>query len=302
MGSIKQTNLELHEVIGRGGYGDVHRATWTNNNQTIDVAVERLHSMDENELTMLTKLQHPNIIQLHGYVKESLSNLRGATDFMLVLEYGSLGSLRSYLDRSDKECPISTQLLFDWMKQTTLPIKYLKERDVQHRDIKSPNYIITEGMILKLSDFGTAKEVKTTRTTGYVGTRRWAAPEYIKDSRLSTRNDVHPLGLVIWEMLTREIPFHQYTDEMDYQLMQAICERKERPVIPAFCPKEIADMLRQCWEEDRTARPDLDEILEVIAETRQNVLGLSAVKIEVATQTLGITIFFFHFIALVLSV
>ena len=292
MGSIKFSDLQLHEVIGRGGFGEVHRATLAiNDNQTMDVAVKKLHLMDENELTMLAKLQHPNIIRLHGYVKESSNSLKGATDFMLVLEYGSLGSLRSYLDRSDKECPVSTQLLFDWMKQATLPIKYLKERNVQHRDIKSPNYIITEGMILKLSDFGTAKEVKTTHTTGYAGTRRWAAPEYIKDSRLTTRNDIHPLGLVIWEMLTREIPFHKYTDEMDYQLMQAICERKERPVIPAFCPKEIADMLRKCWREDRTKRPDLDEILEVIAETRQKVFTPLVVKTTVATQTPGSTNF-----------
>ena len=163
MATIKQSDLQFHGVVGRGGFGDVHRATWhEKGNVSRQVAVKDLHSStDETELHMLTKLQHPNIIKLFGYVKEPSDKLRGAVDFMLVLEFGPGGSLRDYLNKSEKECPISTELLFDWMKQATLPIQYLKKRNVQHRDIKSPNYIITDGMILKLCDFGIAKEVKS---------------------------------------------------------------------------------------------------------------------------------------------
>ncbi|XP_072030350.1 uncharacterized protein [Amphiura filiformis] len=293
MAVIKQCNLQLHEVVGRGGFGLVHRATLRDerDGKSHEVAVKNLFSStDETELQMLTKLRHPYIIRLLGYVKEPSKTIKGGDDFMLVLEFGSGGSLRSYLDRNDSECPVSVQLLFDWMKQATLPIQFLNERNVQHRDIKSPNYIIAEGMILKLSDFGTAKEVKGTRTTGYVGTRRWAAPEYIKDSHLSTRNDIYPLGLVFWEMMTREIPFHQYSDKMEYQLMQAICEKKERPIIPAFCPQELADLLKRCWEEDRNKRPTLDEILEVIDSVGKSMDG-SASKmkpdtVNAATQTI----------------
>ena len=182
--------------------------------------------------------------------------------------------------------PIDLTLLFDWLKQITLPVQYLKGKDVQHRDIKSPNYIITEGMVLKLGDFGLAKEVKKTRTTGYAGTLRWAAPEYIKDSKLSTRNDIHPLGLVMWEIITSELPFHQYTDDgIGYQLMQAICEKIERPAIPAFCPQELADMLKQCWEIDRTNRPTLEHILDVIEDTRRSVLTPPKTTNTTTTQT-----------------
>ena len=269
MGAIKRGDIELHEVIGRGGFGLVHRATWHRQ----QVAVKNsISSTDETELQMLTKLQHPNIIRLLGYVKEPSATIKGDVDFMLVLEFGSSGSLRSYLDKSTSDCPISVDLLFRWMKQATLPIQFLKAKNVQHRDIKSPNYIITEGLVLKLSDFGTAKLVKGTRTTSYVGTRRWAAPEYIKDSQLSTRNDIYPLGLVFWEMMTREIPFHQYTDQMEYQLMLAICEKKERPTIPVFCPPELADLLTQCWEEDRTKRPTLEKILQVIETSHESMV------------------------------
>ena len=287
MATIKQSDLQLHGTVGSGGFGDVYRATWhEKGNVPRQVAVKDLHSpTDETELHMLTKLQHPNIIKLFGYVKEPSKKLTGVVDFMLVLEFGSGGSLRDYLNKSEKECPISTELLFDWMKQATLPIQYLKKHNVQHRDIKSPNYIITDGQILKLCDFGIAKEVKKTRTTKYAGSRRWSPPEYIEESKLSTKNDIYQLGLVFWEMMTRQVPFHEYKDDMEYQLMQAICDKKERPTIPPTCPKILANLLMHCWKEDRVERPTLDEILDVIECARELVMTSSVRRKTEATAT-----------------
>ena len=88
-------------------------------------------------------------------------------------------------------------------------------------------------------------------------------------------------------MMTRQLPFHEYTDAMEYQLMQAICDRKERPVIPPTCPKILANLLIHCWKENRVERPTLDEILEVIASARELVMTLSvrSKTEETTTQT-----------------
>ena len=94
MGTIKASDLEIHEVIGRGGYGDVNRAIWkASRSEHREVAVKTLRqSGDENELKMLTKLQHPYIIRLLGFVKEG-------ANFKLVLEFGNGGSQTQVVSR-----------------------------------------------------------------------------------------------------------------------------------------------------------------------------------------------------------
>ncbi len=215
------------------------------------MAVKRLNKECRREAEFLASLNHPNIVELLGVVDENF-------DFFLVLELCEEGSLRKYLD-SHKDQPLGLTF-YEWAKQAARPIKYLKDKKIVHKDIKSPNYLLTNFSVLKLGDFGLAKNVDTTisratETASYP----WMAPELLRDNILSPKYDVYAYGVVMWELWTTKIPFEDAVEQV--HLVWRICNNNERPHIPDDCPKPVADLMRWCWETDWKMRPTMEEVL-----------------------------------------
>ena len=154
---IKRSDLKFGDEIGRGGFSTVYQATWRRSLfKSQEVAVKRLYKVQLNELEILSKLDHVNIVKLIGVVDEK-------TDFYLILELCRDGSLRTYLDkRNGRRLPDGQ--FFDWAKQAARAIEYLKKMGVVHKDVKASNYVIAEKRILKLTDFGLAKEIDVTKS------------------------------------------------------------------------------------------------------------------------------------------
>ncbi|XP_072050128.1 protein-tyrosine kinase 6-like [Amphiura filiformis] len=120
-------DLQLIQHIGAGGFSAVFQAKWKGQ----DVAAKRLNEADPHEAEVLSKLDHPHIINLIGISDDSL-------DQYVVLELCKEGSLRSYLDQQrsqKKRLPI--ELVYDWAKQAAKPIQYLKKMEYIHKDVKS---------------------------------------------------------------------------------------------------------------------------------------------------------------------
>ena len=180
------------------GFGVVYKVLWKKQ----EVAAKQLSKEEgKREAEILSKLDHPHIIKLLGVVEDKF-------EVYLILKLCKGGTLREYLDthRGLRLGP----LFYDWAKQAIRPIEYLKKNNLIHKDIKSPNYLISAGNILKLADFGLAKNVdatisRATETASY----RWMAPELLKDNILSPTYDIHAYGIVGWELWTTDIlTFH----------------------------------------------------------------------------------------------
>ncbi|XP_072051431.1 mitogen-activated protein kinase kinase kinase 7-like [Amphiura filiformis] len=136
-----------------------------------------------------------------------------------------------------------------------------------HKDVKSPNYLIAEGNILKLADFGLAKKSAITiKNATERASLPWMAPELMTDEVLSPFYDIHAYGVVVWELWTTEIPF-EGSDAPN--TIWRICNDGERPVIPPDCPKALADLMRQCWDKDWHKRPTIDHILLVLTSAER---------------------------------
>ena len=251
--SIKKEDLHLKDRIGSGGFSTVFQATV----QSQEVAAKRLHEPDQHEVEVLATLDHPNIVKLIGIVRDNL-------DLYLVLELCKGGSLRSYLDQKRSENKrLPTGQVYDWAKQAAKPIQYLQQRNLVHKDIKSPNYLIAEGNILKLADFGITKNIEgTMQNATQRASPAWSSPELLKDNVLSPSYDISAYGVVVWELCTTLVPFE---GSESHHIIWRICYNKERPSIPTDCPKPLADLMRQCWEEDWHKRPSADHILVVVS-------------------------------------
>ncbi|XP_072021831.1 uncharacterized protein [Amphiura filiformis] len=255
---VKRSALTFGRELGEGGFSTVYQATWR---QSIlkrqEVAVKRLLKVNPSEVEIMSKLYHPNIVKLLAVVEES-------PDYFLIMVLCTGGSLRSYLNqRHGKRLPLDK--LCDLAKQAALPLKYLREMGILHKDVKSPNYLIADGNVLKLTDFGIAKNLKETMSDAtQSASYPWMAPELMKDLKLSPTYDIHSYGVVVWELLTLEVPFQGLEPQV---VVMRICGDNERPPIPPDCPRPIADLLRKCWEVDWRKRPSIDEVLLAISDT-----------------------------------
>ncbi|XP_072051433.1 uncharacterized protein [Amphiura filiformis] len=170
---------------------------------------------------------------------------------------------------SSQKKRLPTKLVYDWAKQAAKPIQYLKQMEYIHKDVKSPNYLIAEGNILKLADFGLAKKSAITiQNATERASLPWMAPELLTDEVLSPFYDIHAYGVVVWELWTTEIPF-EGSDAPN--TIWRICNNGERPVIPPNCPKALADLMKQCWDKDWHKRPTVDHILLVLTSAEREL-------------------------------
>ena len=132
LSKIKRSDLTFGAELGRGGFSTVYQATWKHSwFSRKEVAAKKVLKMEPNEVQILSKLDHVNIVKLIGVVDEK-------PDFYLILELCKGGSLRTYLDkRNGKRLP--DDQFYDWAKQAARAIEYLKKMGVLHKDVKASN-------------------------------------------------------------------------------------------------------------------------------------------------------------------
>ncbi|RVE57993.1 hypothetical protein OJAV_G00204770 [Oryzias javanicus] len=197
---IRFDDIHFFENCGGGSFGSVYRAKWVSRDK--EVAVKKLLKI-ENEAEILSVLSHRNIIQFYGAIVE-------APNYGIVTEYASGGSLYDYLSSEESE-EMDIGQIMTWAAEIARGMHYLHSEapvKVIHRDLKSRNVVLTADKILKICDFGASKFLTHTTHMSLVGTFPWMAPEVIQSLPVSETCDTFSYGVVLWEMLTREIPFH----------------------------------------------------------------------------------------------
>ncbi|KAI1294971.1 Mitogen-activated protein kinase kinase kinase 7 [Halotydeus destructor] len=254
---IPEAEIQFDEVAGFGSYGIVKKGQW----QGRDVAV-KLYDMKkdgqsvERELTALSRLDHPNIINIFG------SSTRGSVTSGLVMEYAEEGSLFNLLHRMP-EVSYSEATAISWLLQCAKGLSYMhgqEPRPMAHRDFKSSNLLLFNGRtLIKICDFGTARDVQTIMTSGK-GTTNWMAPEVFDCDDYTEQCDVYSWAVTLWEVLAREVPFDEC--ETPFAVMWAL-EQGRRPPLDRLspnCPQAIKNLMKLCWREDPLSRPKMAQV------------------------------------------
>ncbi|XP_077304147.1 mitogen-activated protein kinase kinase kinase 20 isoform X2 [Lithobates pipiens] len=247
---IKFIDLQFFESCGGGSFGSVYRAKWLP--QDKEVAVKKLLKI-EKEAEILSMLSHRNIIQFYGAVLEP-------PNYCIVTEYAACGSLYDYINSNRSE-DMDMEHIMAWATDVAKGMHYLHMEApirVIHRDLKSRNVVITVDGILKICDFGASRFHSHTTHMSLVGTFPWMAPEVIQSLPVSETCDTYSYGVVLWEMLTREVPFKGLEG---LQVAWLVVEKNERLTIPSSCPRSFAELMRQCWEADAKKRPSFKQII-----------------------------------------
>jgi predicted Ser/Thr protein kinase len=197
---------ELHEALGRGGMGAVFRARQVRLDREVAIKVlqrDPTPGWDERfvrEARALAKLTHPGIVAVHDFDQaEGLA--------WIVMEYVDGTNLRQLLE----DGKLSPEEALTIASGIAAALAYAHGEGVVHRDVKPENVLLDRLGNVKLADFGLAKLTDEapglTRSDQALGTPRYMAPEQLdRSATVDHRADTFALGLVLYEMLTGEVP------------------------------------------------------------------------------------------------
>ncbi|XP_029026712.1 mitogen-activated protein kinase kinase kinase 10 [Betta splendens] len=270
------SELHLEEVIGAGGFGKVYKGMWRGE----EVAVKAARQDPDEDISVTAEsvrqearlfwmLRHPNIIALRGVCLRE-------PNLCLVMEYARGGALNRAL--AGKKVP--PRVLVNWAVQVATGMDYLHNQafvPIIHRDLKSSNILILEpvarddlsGKTLKITDFGLAREWHQTTKMSAAGTYAWMAPEVIKLSLFSKSSDVWSFGVLLWELLTGEVPYR----EIDaLAVAYGVAMNKLTLPVPSTCPEPFALLLGECWSPNPHSRPSFTSILRRLLTIEQSAM------------------------------
>ena len=209
VGEVLSDRYEVEELVGTGGMSSVFRA----HDRLLDrkVALKVLHqhySEDEEyierfrrEARAVAALSHPNIVTVID---------RGEHDGrqFIVFEYIDGENLKALIQRRGP-APVTTAL--ELAMQIARGLSFAHQQGLVHRDVKPQNILLNGDGQAKVTDFGIARSLDVqhgmTQTGTVLGTSDYIAPEQAQGQRVDEHTDVYSLGVVLYEMLTNELPF-----------------------------------------------------------------------------------------------
>jgi serine/threonine protein kinase len=202
---------QIVEQLGRGGMADVYKAFHPGLSIYRALKVIRREFVTETgfrerfqrEAQAVASLRHPNIVQMHDFgVQDDL--------YYMVMEFIEGQDLKTYLLKQGQLRPFDR--IVSIIEQVASALGYAHQRGVIHRDIKPANIMLTaEGQVI-LTDFGIAKMVtqteRMTQTGVGIGTPSYMSPEQARGlPNVGPASDIYSLGIVLYEMLTGQVPF-----------------------------------------------------------------------------------------------
>ncbi|XP_070387544.1 mitogen-activated protein kinase kinase kinase 13-like isoform X3 [Dermacentor albipictus] len=233
------------QFVGSGAQG----AVFVGQLHDETVAVKKVTSLAETDIRHLRKLNHPNIVAFKGVCTQEPC-------FCIVMEYCPYGQLYDAL-KNGRVIPPAT--VVEWSKHIASGMNYLHSRSIIHRDLKSPNILISYNDVLKISDFGTSRQWSERSTKmSFAGTVAWMAPEVIRNEPCSEKVDIWSYGVVMWELLNCETP---YKDVDSNAIIWGVGNNSLHLPVPATCPDGFRLLMRQCWSPKPRNRPSFRHIL-----------------------------------------
>ncbi|XP_026423112.1 LEAF RUST 10 DISEASE-RESISTANCE LOCUS RECEPTOR-LIKE PROTEIN KINASE-like 1.5 [Papaver somniferum] len=283
--------------IGDGGFGSVFLG------QLFDtrlVAVKKLHKLHSttaaskpfcNEILILSSINHPNLVKLHGYCIDP----RG---LLLVYDYVPNGTLADHLHGSNglhRKGSLSWQVRVEVALQTAMAVEYLHfsvDPAIVHRDITSSNIFVEKDMKIKVGDFGLSRLLIYPESsvssryiwTGPQGTPGYLDPDYHRSFRLTEKSDVYSLGVILLELISGMKAVDLNRDKREIALVDLVVSKIQvgclhqviDPVLVSIegegaegiisSVESMAELAFRCVAAEKDDRPDAKE---VVAQLKQ---------------------------------
>lgn len=298
-------DLCINEMIGRGGYGMVHKGTWKGGVAAIKMMYIRQHDRqamkDAMEMAILMSVRHPNIIQVYTCLTDMVEDVvllpdctvkqqryrklmpqdagTLATCNMLVMEFCEMGSMRQAMKRgvfhkrmSNNKVAVDLCSILNVLLEVSYAVSHLHALNMIHCDIKPENVLFKTdsnqlGFVTKLSDFGLTKML---RDSFYI----------INRSGSGTVTHLAPELFQVGSRITTGVDtyafgimmWEAYTGKRAYhsmkrdEIVEHVYRNHQRPAFPSGTPQQYAELATLCWNPDAGNRPDFKDVTKRIKE------------------------------------
>lgn len=273
---LPASEITIGEFIARGAFGEVFSGQMSgvpialkkvsySARQIKAITLESFAESSAWEISRLSTLNHPNLVTFYGIHQEKNGF------YFLVMELCALKSLRFQLDTRDT--PFTHSQRWEIAVGIARGLAYLHHHGTIHRDLKSDNILMATATHPKIGDLGVAQaDIMTEEKEAQVVAEgksdfRFKAPEdFVGDSsRSSAASDIFAFGLILWELFTGEQPSRLRAEEIRTRL-RTHGEREPIPINPRHCPPAFAELMRDCWQENPSARPSAEKIVQYLLE------------------------------------
>ena len=244
---------QVLEEIASGGQATVYRVWDTETGRILALKVMHPHmSRDaaylerfQREARLAASINHPNVVRIYEVGQE------GGRHFM-ALEY--LPLTLHHLIQAQARMPLEREV--DIAHQVALGLEAAREQGIIHRDIKLQNTLIGPEGTAKVTDFGISRaaDLSTMTRTGMImGTPHYMSPEQAKGLQVDIRSDLYSLGVVMYQMLTGELPFEADTP---WEVIRRHIEVPPRPVrqLSSDTPRPVEQVVSRCLEKEPDRR------------------------------------------------
>ena len=279
--------FKVEKELGSGAMGTVYRATFSKDDGRVRrVAIkviapglgdnERIQARFEREAAILKQLKHPNIVRLLATGKT-----QGRPFY--AMEYIEGYALDHQLATSGR---VHWEKMIELGKQICASLQHAHDNGIIHRDLKPSNLMLDRNGVLKLTDFGIAKDSDMsglTSANSTVGTAAYMSPEQCRGERdLTPKSDLYALGIVFYELLTGRKPFAaENAMDMFIQHVSGTFERPSRIVMDI--PPWLDTLVCQLMEKKPEHRPaDAGTVSQALDEVKQRVESHKSLGVEMA--------------------
>jgi len=215
-GTVFANRYEVKEVLGMGGMGVVYRAFDRELREAVAIKTLRPEALTgdgvalerfKQEIRLARKIAHRNVVRTYD-----LGEVNGL--YYLTMEYVEGTSLKQLIATRG---PLPVPVTLTIGKQLCRALEVAHEQGVIHRDIKPQNLVVEPSGVLKVMDFGIARLASRTTDPGLtkegmsIGTPDYMSPEQLSGKELDARSDLYSAGVVLFECLTRRLPFEAAT-------------------------------------------------------------------------------------------
>ena len=239
IGTMLAGRYEILEEIGKGGMAYVYKARCHFLNRLVAIKVLKEELRDDKEFVhrfnteaqAAARISNPHVVSIYDVGFEN-----GL--YYIVMEYVDGITLKEYIAEKGV---LPWRQAAEFAAQICEGLSAAHKKSVIHRDIKPQNIIMTEGGVLKVTDFGIARattQATQSTSSSTIGTVHYLSPEQARGGYTNERTDIYSLGVVLYEMLTGRLPFNDNT-----AVAIAIKHIQEKPVLPRILNNEIPESM-----------------------------------------------------------
>lgn len=267
-------SLHIHANLGQGYFADTYQATYTNEQgEQMEVAVKRIVlssfrqrsdvTLFVKEVAIWSRLQHPHLVQLLGYVAN------GSERYSVMELLGpSLHDALAQERQGKLQLPFAAKAAYAQQVASALAYMHAYHPPVMHRDLTPSNVLLTRDLqMAKVGDFGLARETLSEgmTMTSAVGNCVCMAPEVFTGGKYNASADVYSYGMLLYQLFVNPWDICEGFSPQVWASL-ASSERRRPPLDPlnALGMPALSELIQACWQHEPRARPTMQNIVDFL--------------------------------------